>query len=111
MTRDEAIQKLSDLGFMTPEMIVDGLAVLGALKLDEPAKKVAPLELAMLKLGFAAFQAEAVRKQLEHHGFQIVEKNERELMINTLLKITECAHASDSAAMARNTLRCVGALC
>ena len=72
MTRDEAIKIWND----PSRNAIDALVDLGVLKLDEPAKKVAPLELAMLKLGFAAFQAEAVRKQLEHHGFQIVEKND-----------------------------------
>ena len=106
MTRDEAIKIWND----PSRNAIDALVDLGVLKLDEPVKKMEPLELAMFELGFASFQAEAVRKQLEQHGFRVVEKNERELLTNTLLKIKNCTHASDSAAMAGNALRCVGAL-
>ena len=72
MTRDEAIQKLSDLGFVTPEMIVDGLAVLGVLKLDKPAKKT-PIESLAEVTGH---HADNLQKALEQRGIQIVDKND-----------------------------------
>lgn len=38
LTRNEAIRKLDDLGFLTPEQLIDGLVALGVLALVSERK-------------------------------------------------------------------------